>query len=160
MLAMAAVAACTPQGGQPGTHGAARGFDCRVDVRTTPPSSGYVELGQLSFEAYAAGPARRQYTSPYALAAAIHDDICAIGGDTLVTEQNAAGVIVRGTVLRRADVLDIPDLPAQPPSRTERCEPGCGPGLACEGGTCVPQCAPACGDGEVCGDDRICRPGA
>lgn len=158
VLAVIALATCSRQVGQTGTQGFAHGSDCRVEVLASQPRSGYVEVGQLSFEAYAAGPARHQYTSSYALAADLRADICAVGGDALVIERNAAGVIVHGTVLRRADVLEVPPPPSQPPSRTELCEPSCSPGFACEGGTCIQQCVPACANGETCGNDRLCYP--
>jgi hypothetical protein len=153
-LAAVGLAAC---GGQAGMGGLPRVSDCKIEVLQTYPSSGYIEIGQLSFEVYAAGPARRRYTSPYALANDIHADICSIGGDTLVVDRNAAGVVVRGTVLRRATVYDVPLPPPRPAPRAETCEPSCGPGYACEGGTCIPQCIPACGDGQSCGTDRLCH---
>ena len=132
--------------------------DCHIDVLPNPPGDPYVQVGELSLEASIAGPARYQYKSPYQLAADMRGQICAIGGDTLVTERDASGVIVRGTVYRRATEEDIPAAPRPPPSRAERCEAGCGPGFVCEAGTCVPQCDPACGDGATCGADRLCHP--
>jgi hypothetical protein len=154
-LAALAALACGRQGD---SRSLPRDPACRVDVLMNDPGSDYVEVGQLSFDAYAAGPARRQYRSPYALAAEMHAEICAVGGDTLVTERNAAGVIVHGTVYRRADVLDVAPPPPRPPSRAEVCEPSCGPGSTCEGGTCIPLCDPACGEGERCGNDGLCHP--
>jgi hypothetical protein len=153
-------------------------------VLPNPPGSDYVEIGELSFPPYIAASNQGQYKNPYALAADLRPNICAVGGDTLVTERNAAGVIaadlrpnicavggdtlvternaagviVRGTVYRHADVLDVAP-PPPPPSRAEGCEPGCGPGSLCEAGTCVPrQCVPACGDGAACGTDGLCHP--
>jgi len=107
-------------------------------------------------DAYLLGPGQPQYTSPYALAADNHEQICAVGGDTLVTERNALGVIVRGTVFRHAGMQDVMPPPARP-ERSETCEPSCSQGFACEGGTCIQQCVPACGDGETCGNDRLCH---
>src|SRR6185369_10589116 len=111
--------------------------DCVVEVLPNLPRSGYVEVGELSMEAYAAGPSRYQYRDPHVLAAELHGQICATGGDTLVAERNAAGVIVRGTVLRRIHMNDVMPEPARLPPPAEACEPSCHAGFACEGGTCV-----------------------
>jgi len=156
MFAIVALAAC----GSQGTQTTPRGPDCIVEVLPVPPGSDYVQIGELSLDAYAAGPASHQYKNPHALAAELRPQICAIGGDTFVTERNAAGVIVRGTVFRRMTMLDLPppSPPARLPSRAEICEPSCDPGSTCEGGTCIPQCVPACGDGETCSSDRRCQP--
>lgn len=137
-----------------------RASNCQIQVLPNAPRSGYVEVGELSFEAYAAGPAGYQYKSPYALAADLRPQICAVGGDTLVTERNAAGVIVRGTVYRRAEMRDVAPPPPrdQLPSRAEVCEPACGPGQTCEGGTCIAACVPPCAEGETCGGDLRCHP--
>lgn len=147
--------ACTRPGG---TQSPQRPPDCKIDVLPNPPGPDYVQLGELSFPPYIAASNRDQYKNPYALAADLHSNICAVGGDTLVTERNAAGVIVRGTVYRHAGVLDVVPPPEAPP-RTEGCASGCGPGFLCEAGTCVPrECVPACGDGAACGTDGMCHP--
>jgi hypothetical protein len=137
-----------------------RSGDCRVVVLESHPGSGYVEVGELSFDVYAAGAARYQYTDWHRLAAELHGDICAVGGDTLMIERNAAGVIVHGTVFRRANEIELPPPPPENrlPSRSEICEPSCRAGFVCEGGSCIEQCTPAsCGEGESCGIDQLCH---
>src|SRR6185295_529000 len=115
--------------------------NCYVEVLPNPPGNAYVEVGELSFEAYIAGHAERQYKSPYALVADMRPEICAVGGDTLVTERDAAGVIVRGTVYRKLNMDDaVP--PKAPPPKREICEPACHAGFTCDGGTCVPSAGP------------------
>jgi len=151
LAALVVLAAC---GGAPNRS---RSQECKVDVFPNPPGPDYVEVGELSFEAYAAASPDRQYRNPYALAADLHGQICAVGGDTLVTERNALGVIVRGTVYRHAELRDLQPPPPARPSRTEVCEPSCGPGTTCEGGTCIPQCAAPCAEGETCGSDGACH---
>jgi hypothetical protein len=147
--------ACSRQSGRQSLQ---RAPDCKIDVLPNPPGSDYVAIGELSFPPYIAGSNRDQYKNPYVLAADLRPNICAVGGDTLVTERNAAGVIVRGTVYRHADVLDVVPPPAAPP-RAEGCGSGCGPGFLCEAGTCVPrECVPACGDDATCGTDGLCHP--
>ncbi len=133
--------------------------DCHVDLLLAPPRDDYVELGEISFEAYAAGPSRYQYRDPYQLLADAHMQICSLGGDTLVAERNALGVIVHATVYRRANASDIPPASRSPPPRTEGCEGACGPGSVCARDECVPACDPACGPGERCGADRQCHAG-
>ena len=158
LVVACALAAC---GSSSGGQNSPRTPDCKVAVLPLPPGSDYVEIGELSLEAYSASPnkARYQYKDPYALAAAIHDQICASGADTLVTERNAAGVIVRGTVYRRANIHDVIPPPTQPPKKTETCEPECRSGFTCEGGTCVQHtCVPECGDDATCGPDLLCHP--
>jgi len=158
LVVACALAAC---GSSSGGQNSPRTPDCKVAVLPLPPGSDYVEVGELSLEAYSASPnkARYQYKDPYALAAAIHDQICASGADTLVTERNAAGVIVRGTVYRRANIHDVIPPPTQPPKKTETCEPECRSGFTCEGGTCVQHtCVPECGDDATCGPDLLCHP--
>ena len=156
-LAFVALAACSHQAG---SQNLPHGPDCKVDVFPNPPGSDYVQVGELSsLEAYAANKTQYQYKDPYALAAELHDQICAAGADTLVTERNAAGVIVRGTVYRRATIHDVIPPPSQPSKKTETCEPACRSGFTCEGGTCVQHaCVPACGDDATCGPDLLCHP--
>jgi hypothetical protein len=141
--------------GGPPVRNQGRAPDCKIDVLPHPPGPDYVEIGQLSFPPYIAAADQNQYKSPYALAADLRTNICAVGGDTLVTERNAAGVIVAGTVYRHAEVQDYAS-PPKPP-RAEGCEPSCAPGFLCEAGTCVRQCTPACGEGEFCGTDSVCH---
>ncbi len=155
MIPLVVLAACSQHG--TGTHEPSRAPNCTVEVYESHPTSGYTELGQISFEAYVAGPPERQYKNSYALLADIRAEICALGGDTLVTDRNAAGMIVRGTVLRHAEELEVIPQP-QMPSRAEICEPACGPGFTCEGGTCIQTCVPECADGETCGADQVCHP--
>lgn len=155
--ALGGLAAC---GSSSGGANSPRGPDCKVDVLPNPPGSDYVEVGELLLEAQAANPLEHHYKDPYALAAAIHDQICAAGGDTLVTERNAAGEIVRGNVYRRANIHDVIPPPGQPSKKTETCEPECRSGFTCEGGTCVQHtCVPACGADATCGADLLCHPG-
>jgi hypothetical protein len=154
-LAAGALASCSQSSGRPNTP---LSSDCKVDVLPNPPGSDYVEVGELMLDAHAANPNLPQYKNPYALEAAIHDQICAAGADTLVTERNAYGIIVRGAVYRRATIEDVNPPSAKPP-KAETCKPECGPGFTCEGGTCVQHsCAPACGDDATCGPDLICHP--
>jgi hypothetical protein len=125
---------------QPAARNSARGPDCKVDVLPHPPGDDYVEVGELFLEAQAADLSQPKFKNPHELAAALHDQICAVGADTLVTERNAAGEIVRGAVYRHATMEDLKP-PAAPP-KAETCEPACRPGFTCEGGTCVQNDAP------------------
>jgi hypothetical protein len=142
--------------GGPPVRSQDRAPDCHINVLPNPPGPDYVEIGQLSFPPYIAAHDQDQYKSPLALAADLQPNICALGGDTLVTERNAAGVIVAGTVYRHAEVRDYASPPAPPP-RAEGCEPACGAGFLCAAGTCVRQCTPACSEGEFCAVDGVCR---
>ena len=156
-FALAVVAAC----GGPGPNHA-RAPDCKVEVLPNPPGDGYVEVGQMEF-ANAMFKPQYSYHSPYTLASAMRQQICAAGGDTLVADRNAAGEIVHATVFRHIDESDIPaPYTKQPPPKAESCDGACGPGFTCERDVCVPQaqaqCDPACGDGETCGADRLCHP--
>jgi hypothetical protein len=157
VAALAALAAC---GGPGAIH--PRPPDCRIEVFPNPPGENYVQVGEMDFGAYVIHKQQYQYKSPYTLAADMRDQICAAGGDTLVAERDASGVIVHATVYRHANDSDIPaPYPKQRPPKAESCEGGCGPGFACERDVCVPQapaCEPACGDGETCGADRLCHP--
>jgi hypothetical protein len=142
---------------QPAARNSARGPDCKIDVLPHPPGDDYVEVGELFLEAQAADLSQPKFKSPYALAAALHDQICATGADTLVTERNAAGEIVRGAVYRHATIEDV--RPPVAPPKAETCEPACRSGYTCEGGTCVQQaCDPVCGADATCGPDLICHP--
>jgi hypothetical protein len=156
-LALSIVAAC----GGPGPNHA-RPPDCKVEVLPNPPGDGYVEVGQMEFGGQAMFKSKYQYKSPYTLAADMRQQICAVGGDTLVADRNAAGEIVHAAVYRHIDESDIPaPYPKQPPPKSESCDGACSPGSVCERNVCVPQaaqCDPACGDGETCGSDRLCHP--
>jgi hypothetical protein len=93
----------------------------------------------------------------------MHPQICAVGGDTLVADRNAAGEIVHAAVYRHIDESDIPAPYTKQPTKGESCEGACGPGLVCERDVCVPQaqtsqCEPACAVGENCGADGLCHP--
>lgn len=155
-LALAVTAAC----GGPGPNHA-RAPDCKVEVLPNPPGDGYVEVGQMEF-ANAMFKPQYSYHSPYRLAADMHQQICAVGGDTLVADRNAAGEITHAAVYRHIDESDIPaPYPKQPPPKAESCEGACRPGFTCEHDVCVPlapQCDPACADGETCGTDQLCHP--
>lgn len=157
VVGAAALATCTPGAGQGYPHVA----DCRIEVYETRPGPNYVEVGQFSLAPYGGGAQpRKVYKRASALLADMRADFCAVGGDMLVIERNALGEIVYGTVYRRAELHEMmvpPPPPPTPPSKSERCEPECGPGLTCEGGTCVELCVPACAEGTACGDDRVCH---
>lgn len=119
LVSLAAVAACTSSANSQTTpHGAA----CIVQVsRQLKPPPGYIEVGQLSFDAQAAGLTKYHYTNPDQLARDMHDNICAIGGELLTTERNALGVITRAGVYRRERELALPPPPpaTEQPSRSE-----------------------------------------
>jgi hypothetical protein len=176
-LALALVAAC----GGPGPNHV-RPPDCKVQVLPNPPGDGYVEVGQMEF-ANAMFKPQYYYHSPYTLEADFHQQICALGGDTLVADRNAAGELVHAAVYRHIDESDIPAPYTKQPTKGESCEGACGPGTTCEHDVCVPQaqtpqaqtppaeappaeappaeapqCEPACADGETCGADRLCHP--
>ena len=156
-LALAAVAlgaACGGHGGQ--TY--PRPSDCVVQLVPNDPGPDYVEVGEMSFEAYLMMPSRYQYTNPRVLLAEIRPDICAIGGDTLFAQRNAAGVITHATVYRKPRELEPPpSRPRERPSHVESCEGSCQPGYICEKDACIPACVPACGEGQTCGTDRLCH---
>jgi hypothetical protein len=156
-LALVMVAAC----GGPGPNHA-RPPECKIEVLPNPPGDGYVEVGQMDFGTAVMFKPQYQYRSPYTLAAEMRQQICAVGGDTLVADRNAAGEIVHAAVYRHLDDSDIPaPYPKQPPPKAESCDGACRPGFACEHDVCVPQapqCDPACGGGEICGADRLCHP--
>ena len=118
--------------------------DCVVTVLMTRPGADYVEVGEFSLEATAHDPMRPQYKNPHALAADIHDQICAAGGDTLVAERDTSGVIQRGWVYRHTDERDINPRAPLPRPMGEQCEPACNASQTCEGGTCVERCEPPC----------------
>ena len=126
---------------------------CRLAVVATHPGPGYVEVAQITIEgdhSFGAG----NYENPQRFADVVRDRVCAAGGDTLVTEVNGFGMITRGIVLRRTAPA------APPPVPGGSCEPLCSPGFLCQAGTCIPQCNPSCADGQTCGNDRLCHPGA
>jgi hypothetical protein len=76
------------------TPTAAKHAPCDFQVVTLPPSSGYEEIGTLSPSGFGAQTADD-------FKAGVHDDVCRIGGDLVVTEINGKGEYVRGTVLRK-----------------------------------------------------------
>ena len=126
-------------------------------VVATHPGPGYVEIGQITIEgdrSFGAG----SYRDPQEFANVVHDRICAAGGDTLITEVNGFGIIARGIVLRRSETT--PPAAASVPAPADACEPLCSPGFLCSAGKCLPQCNPACGNGETCGNDRLCHASA
>lgn len=166
-LALALVAAC----GGPGPNHA-RPQDCKIEVLPNPPGDGYVEVGHMEF-ANAMFKPQYSYHSPYTLAADFRGQICAVGGDTLVADRNAAGEIVHAALYRHIDESDIPAPYTKQPTKGESCEGACGPGTVCEHDVCVPQaqvqqapapqaqtpqCEPACAAGEACGADGLCHP--
>lgn len=136
-LALGVLAACIPHG----TTYIGHGPDCDVQVLLHAPGDPYIELGEMSFEAYAADPHAPHYKNPHVLVAAARPQICALGGDTLVAEQNTEGIIVRATVWRKQRELEPAPPPPAPadrlPSRSELCDPACDVGQVCEGGVCV-----------------------
>jgi hypothetical protein len=138
-----------------------RGPDCKIDVLPNPPGEDYVQIGDMDLGGYVMFKSQYQYKSPYLLAADMRPQICAIGGDTLVTERDAAGVITRGIVYRHLNNSDIPAPYKTPPVKPESCEGACRPGFRCEHDVCVPvavECDPTCNDGETCGPDGLCHP--
>ena len=143
-----------------GTAFPARPRGCALAVVATLPGPEYLELAQITIEgdrSFGAGT----YHDPQEFANKVRDDVCAVGGDTLVTEVNGFGVIARGIVLRRvASPAAAAAAPAPTPGRASTCEPLCSPGFLCTAGTCIPQCNPRCVDNETCGNDRLCHASA
>ena len=123
---------------------------CALTVLAAHPGPEYIEVAQITIEDGVFFGAKK-YRDPQEFADAVHDRICAAGGDTLITAVNGYGTIVRGVVLRRAASARPDPVPAG------TCEPTCSPGFLCNTGTCMPQCNPACADGETCGNDRTCH---
>jgi hypothetical protein len=150
-VALGVLAACVPHG----TTYIGHGPDCDVQVLLHAPGDPYIELGEMSFEAYAADPHAPHIKNPHVLAALARSQICALGGDTLVAEQNTEGVIVHATVWRHQRELEPAPPPPPPadrvPSRSEPCDPACDAGQVCEGGACVAAPQPACAE-PPCGD--------
>jgi len=133
-LALVMVAAC----GGPGPNHA-RSPECKIEVFLNPPRDGYVQVGEMDFGASVMFKPQYQYRSPYTLAAEMRQQICAVGGDTLVADRNAAGEIVHAAVYRHIDESDIPAPYTKQPTKGESCEGACGPGFTCEHDVCVPQ---------------------
>jgi len=67
--------------------------DFRV-VNLAPTSGGFEEIATLTPK-----PSLQAWT-PESFKTAVHDDVCRLGGDMVVTEINGQGAYVRGTVLR------------------------------------------------------------
>lgn len=141
--AAVALAACWAHG----TTYVGHGPDCDVQVLLHAPGDPYLYLGEMSFEAYAADPHAPHIKNPHVLVALARPQICALGGDTLVADQNTEGIIVHATVWRKQRELE-PAPPAPPPadrlpSRSELCDPACDAGQSCDGGVCVAAPIPA-----------------
>ena len=139
--------------------------NCKFQLRATHPGPRYVEVAQISIEGKRLDPA--VYRSARKFADTVQAEICATGGDALVTEDNGKGEIVSGIVCHQIDQPEPGPVPAAalptsasgpPAAWSGTCEPICSPGFACDNGVCIPQCNPACIDGETCGRDRLCHP--
>jgi hypothetical protein len=127
--------------------------DCPVRVLGALPASGYEELGTLSIEgdrSFGAG----EYSNSESFLKDVRPQVCATGGDVLVTEVNGSGYIARGIVLRETAAGPAP---APAPPDAGACTPICSPGFACTAGKCIPLCNPACAANETCGNDRLCH---
>lgn len=68
---------------------------CSFRVVNLVPQGEYEELGMLV-------PEYRGAADPAEFETAVRAQVCSIGGDVVVTEINASGAYIRGTVLRRA----------------------------------------------------------
>jgi hypothetical protein len=161
--ALVALGAASAACGKPALHrtGAAtfppRERGCTFQVIGTAPGPDHVEVAQVVIEGdFIAGTG--VYRDPQEFAAAARDQICAAGGDLLVTEVNGQGVIARGIVFHRVATHGVAaDRAPTAPPPAGACEPICSPGFRCQAGTCIPQCNPTCDEGETCGKDRTCH---
>jgi hypothetical protein len=88
----------------------------------------------------------------------VGSDVCTVGGDVLATEVGSSGIIARGIIFRH--ITKHARTEPEPPAAVSECTPICSPCFACTKGTGIPQCNPSCGDGQVCGNDRLCRASA
>jgi hypothetical protein len=142
------------------TTTAPRAANCEFDLVASHPGPGFVEVAQIAVD----GPAEKvasHYRDPRAFASEVRPQVCAAGGDVLMTEVNGVGAIVHAIVFRHVEIDPAPGPMngAPPPAAVAGvCEPICSPGFACNAGTCIPQCNPACGGDETCGNDRLCHP--
>jgi hypothetical protein len=73
---------------------AAKTGRCEFRVVNLPPAGDYEEIATLT-PPYSYGDITAE-----AFKANVHDEVCRIGGDVVVTEVNGQGIYVRGTVLR------------------------------------------------------------
>ena len=78
----------------------AKAPDCDFEVRATIPKDGYEEIATVVFGSRTLTTYRAS-RDPDEFKSAIRHDVCAIGGDAVVTQVDAQGTIVRGAVLRR-----------------------------------------------------------
>jgi hypothetical protein len=134
----------------------AREPTCEFDVRGSVPGPGYVEIGQLTIEGDRSMGAG-SFSDPNQFANRVRGEVCAVGGDALVTEVNGFGIIARGVVFHKTDEVAPKLAPTPAVTQGEGCEPICSPGFRCMSGACIPQCNPACAPTEKCGNDRVCH---
>jgi hypothetical protein len=123
--------------------------DCPVRVLASLPGPGYEELGTISIEgdrSFGAG----SYSNSEAFLYDVRPQVCAAGGDTLVTEVSGSGAIARGIVLRQTMMGPVVAAGA--------CTPICSPGFDCQIGKCIPLCNPPCAANQQCQNDRLCHP--
>lgn len=118
--------------------------NCPLAIAASHPDPGYEEIGVIAIGGY-------YYQDPNAFLDAMRADVCAAGGDLVITEVNGYGAIARGVVFRKRAGASLAD-------GGQACFPICSPGFGCERGTCIPLCNPACGADERCGPDRLCHP--
>jgi hypothetical protein len=76
-----------------------RPAECKIRVVTTPPGSGFVEIGILDanrtqFNLFAGGTDAADFMTK------VNEQVCAAGGELVVTEINSYGYYVRATVYR------------------------------------------------------------
>jgi len=89
---------------------------CDFRVLNLPPTGeDYEEVATLT-------PSGARSTSPETFKHAVHEDVCRVGGDAVVTEINGQGWYVRGTVLRKRAPAATP-LVATPPSASPQPAP-------------------------------------
>jgi hypothetical protein len=96
-LVLAVVTGCSPSFKLSPTAGvapAAKPPGCAFKVVAALPSGPYEEVGILS---QSSGWA----SDPEAFKQAVEADVCAVGGDVVVTEINGYGYYMRGVILRR-----------------------------------------------------------
>ncbi len=86
---------------------------CDFKVVGLPPQVPFDEVATLTPEVTMFGA--KAARDPLKFKSAVHDAVCKVGGDVVVTEVNGQGVYVRGTVLRLKQAAAITaDVPAGP----------------------------------------------
>lgn len=79
---------------------------CDFEVRSTLPTAGYTEVGTLTYGSRTLST-YRSTNDPMQFKEAVRRDVCALGGDIVVTQVDAHGTIVRGAVLRAEGGLGL-----------------------------------------------------